>query len=148
MRRAVLELILWRGKRVLVLALILVELILIPSHPVNSYPAWTLRRVNSTITFLRQTSMRRRRRCSMKMEPWTKNHRGTGSSLQALEVPKESLTAPSDLAQKLNSATDLIQGQADWEWRRTGQGRIHCLIIWVLPPVELKEPSTGSLPQY
>ena len=57
------------GKRPLVLVLILVELILIPSHLVNSYPAWKVRRANSTTTFLWQTSIRRRRRYSMKMGP-------------------------------------------------------------------------------
>ena len=94
MRRAVQELMYWMGKRTLVLALILVELTLIPSHPENSYQAWKVRQANSATMFLQQASMRRRGQYSMKTGPWARSQWETGSRLLALEVLRESLTAP------------------------------------------------------
>ncbi|MCG3776144.1 MAG: hypothetical protein JW395_2993 [Nitrospira sp.] len=94
MRQAVQELMYWKGKSTLVLALILVELTLIPSHPVNSYQAWKVWQANSATTFLQQASMRRRKRYSMKTGPGARSQWETGSRLLALEVLRESLTAP------------------------------------------------------
>src|SRR5580765_7893844 len=123
MRRAVLRLMDWMGKRAPGSARILADVDLCPSKPVkNPHPAWKVRQASSTTTFLKQTSMRRRRQCSMKMGLWMRTHRWMGSGLRVLEAPRELLTAPpqrlipqapSDLAQEMNSTTALIQIQAE-----------------------------------
>src|SRR6185295_6421801 len=105
-----------RGWRALVLIPILVELI-----PIPSYPAWTMRPANWATRFPQPTSMRLRIRRSTRMGQWAGHQRRRGSKPRALEVLHHSLTTPpqksthetpSDLAEELDSATDLIRTPA------------------------------------
>ena len=71
------------------------ELILSPSHPVKSYPAWRMRQANSTTRIPAANFHAPSKTAFHENGTVGEESNGrTGSGLRAPEVPRDSLTAP------------------------------------------------------